>query len=139
MPEAVVTADSSLPVTELIMTTDSSLLCVSILACGVAAECSTLNLEVRVLACHRSCALGKGTLHDFPHFARKDYEIVSPECGDLRILRYNSGRHDSTSMIFGRQITAVEAEVKYKFRLRGGSVRHKSPTYICLETADSWI
>ncbi|KAI8486616.1 hypothetical protein Bbelb_355910 [Branchiostoma belcheri] len=41
----------------------------------------------------------------------KDYEIVSPECGELRILRYNSGRHDSTSMIFGRQITAVEAEV----------------------------
>ncbi|KAI8512950.1 hypothetical protein Bbelb_095890 [Branchiostoma belcheri] len=54
----------------------------------------------------------------------KDYEIVSPECGELRILRYNSGRHDSTSMIFGRQITPVEAEVKYKFRLRGGSVRH---------------
>ncbi|KAI8513378.1 hypothetical protein Bbelb_100170 [Branchiostoma belcheri] len=48
---------------------------------------------------------------------QKDYEIVSPECGELRILRYNSGRHDSTSMIFGRQITAVEAEVKYKFRL----------------------
>ncbi|KAI8496116.1 hypothetical protein Bbelb_259570 [Branchiostoma belcheri] len=69
----------------------------------------------------------------------KDYEIVSPESGELRILRYNSERHDSTSMIFGRQITAVEAEVKYKFWLRGGSVRHKSPTYICLETADSWI
>ncbi|KAI8517762.1 hypothetical protein Bbelb_037790, partial [Branchiostoma belcheri] len=51
----------------------------------------------------------------------KDYEIVSPECGELRILRYNSGRHDSTSMIFGRHITAVEAKVKYKFRLRGGS------------------
>ncbi|KAI8488175.1 hypothetical protein Bbelb_340240 [Branchiostoma belcheri] len=50
-------------------------------------------------------------------FGRKDYEIVSPECGELRILRYNSGRHDSTSMIFGRQITAVEAEVKYKFWL----------------------
>ncbi|KAI8500930.1 hypothetical protein Bbelb_210250 [Branchiostoma belcheri] len=50
---------------------------------------------------------------------KKDYEIVSPECGELRILRYNSRRHDSTSMIFGRQITAVEAEVKYKFRLRG--------------------
>ncbi|KAI8506596.1 hypothetical protein Bbelb_160230 [Branchiostoma belcheri] len=49
---------------------------------------------------------------------QKDYEIVSPECGELRILRYNSGRHDSTSMIFGRQITAVEAEVKYKFRLQ---------------------
>ncbi|KAI8494013.1 hypothetical protein Bbelb_283600 [Branchiostoma belcheri] len=48
----------------------------------------------------------------------KDYEIVSPECGELRILRYNSGRHDSTSMIFGRQITVVEAEVKYKFRLQ---------------------
>ncbi|KAI8506460.1 Multidrug resistance-associated protein 4 [Branchiostoma belcheri] len=48
----------------------------------------------------------------------KDYEIVSPECGELRILRYNSGRHDSTSMIFGREINAVEAEVKYKFRLR---------------------
>ncbi|KAI8497997.1 hypothetical protein Bbelb_239410 [Branchiostoma belcheri] len=57
---------------------------------------------------------------------KKDYEIVSPECGELRILRYNSGRHDSTSMIFGRQITAVEAKVKYKFRLRGGSVRHVS-------------
>ncbi|KAI8500571.1 Mothers against decapentaplegic 4 [Branchiostoma belcheri] len=53
---------------------------------------------------------------------QKDYEIVSPECGELRILRYNSGRHDSTSMIFGRQITFVEAKVKYKFRLRGGSV-----------------
>ncbi|KAI8516189.1 hypothetical protein Bbelb_070020 [Branchiostoma belcheri] len=51
---------------------------------------------------------------------QKDYEIVSPECGELRILRYNSGRHDSTSMIFGRQITAVEAEVKNKFWLRGG-------------------
>ncbi|KAI8519411.1 hypothetical protein Bbelb_026680 [Branchiostoma belcheri] len=50
----------------------------------------------------------------------KDYEIVSPEGGELRILRYKSGRHDSTSMIFGRQITIVEAEVKYKFRLRGG-------------------
>ncbi|KAI8516850.1 hypothetical protein Bbelb_054310 [Branchiostoma belcheri] len=35
---------------------------------------------------------------------QKDYEIVSPECGELRILRYNSGRHDSTSMIFGRQM-----------------------------------
>ncbi|KAI8520610.1 hypothetical protein Bbelb_003640 [Branchiostoma belcheri] len=58
----------------------------------------------------------------------KDYEIVSPECGELRILRHNSGRHDSTSMIFGRQITAVEAEVKYKFWLRGGSVRHQIPT-----------
>ncbi|KAI8492549.1 hypothetical protein Bbelb_295900, partial [Branchiostoma belcheri] len=56
---------------------------------------------------------------DTPDFS-KDYEIVSPECGELRILRYNSGRHDSTSMIFGRQITFVEAEVKYKFRLRGG-------------------
>ncbi|KAI8510763.1 hypothetical protein Bbelb_116790 [Branchiostoma belcheri] len=55
----------------------------------------------------------------------KDYEIVSPECGELRILRYNSRRHDSTSMIFGRHITAVEAEVKYKFRLREGSVRHE--------------
>ncbi|KAI8515962.1 hypothetical protein Bbelb_067750, partial [Branchiostoma belcheri] len=52
---------------------------------------------------------------------QKDYEIVSPECGELRILRYNSGRHDSTSNIFGRQITAVEAEVKYKFRLRRAS------------------
>ncbi|KAI8517867.1 hypothetical protein Bbelb_038840 [Branchiostoma belcheri] len=71
--------------------------------------------------------------------SHKDYEIVSPECGELRILQYNSERHDSTSMIFGRHITAVEAKVKYKFRLRGGSVRHKSPTYICLETADSWI
>ncbi|KAI8516968.1 hypothetical protein Bbelb_055490 [Branchiostoma belcheri] len=60
----------------------------------------------------------------------KDYEIVSPECGELRILRYNSGRHDSTSMIFSRQITAVEAEVKYKFWLRGGSVRHtRCPGY----------
>ncbi|KAI8497080.1 hypothetical protein Bbelb_250290 [Branchiostoma belcheri] len=49
---------------------------------------------------------------------KKDYEIVSPECGELRILRYNSGRHDSTSMIFGRHITAVEAKVKYKFRLQ---------------------
>ncbi|KAI8500576.1 hypothetical protein Bbelb_213940 [Branchiostoma belcheri] len=47
--------------------------------------------------------------------SHKDYEIVSPECGELRILRYNSGRHDSTSMIFGRQITAVKAEVN-----RGG-------------------
>ncbi|KAI8510994.1 WD repeat-containing protein 19 [Branchiostoma belcheri] len=56
---------------------------------------------------------------------KKDYEIVSPECGELRILRYNSGRHDSTSMIFGRQITAVKAKVKYKFWLRGGSVRHR--------------
>ncbi|KAI8483478.1 Guanylate-binding protein 6 [Branchiostoma belcheri] len=55
---------------------------------------------------------------------QKDYEIVSPECGELRILQYNSGRHDSTSMIFGRHITAVEAKVKYKFQLRGGSVRH---------------
>ncbi|KAI8503832.1 Metabotropic glutamate receptor 4 [Branchiostoma belcheri] len=52
--------------------------------------------------------------------SQKDYEIFSPECGELRILRYNSGRHDSTSMIFGRHITAVEAEVKYKFRLCGG-------------------
>ncbi|KAI8496642.1 hypothetical protein Bbelb_252970 [Branchiostoma belcheri] len=51
---------------------------------------------------------------------QKDYEIVSPECGELRILRYNSGRHDSTSMIFGRQITAVKAEVKYKFWLLFG-------------------
>ncbi|KAI8489170.1 hypothetical protein Bbelb_331550 [Branchiostoma belcheri] len=58
----------------------------------------------------------------------KDYEIVSPECGELRILRYNSGRHDSTSMIFGRHITAVKAEVKYKFWLRGGSVRHNGDT-----------
>ncbi|KAI8480234.1 Glutamate receptor ionotropic, delta-1 [Branchiostoma belcheri] len=53
-----------------------------------------------------------------PFHPKKDYEIVSPECGELRILRYNSGRHNSTSMIFGRQITIVEAKVKYKFRLR---------------------
>ncbi|KAI8507103.1 hypothetical protein Bbelb_155420, partial [Branchiostoma belcheri] len=64
---------------------------------------------------------------------QKDYEIVSPECGELRILQYNSGRHDSTSMIFGRHITAVEAEVKYKFRLRGGSVRHTSTSEMYIE------
>ncbi|KAI8516244.1 hypothetical protein Bbelb_048250 [Branchiostoma belcheri] len=65
-----------------------------------------------------------------PNPFMKDYEIVSPECGELRILRYNSGRHDSTSMIFGRQITAVEAEVKYKFRLRGESMRTGGPTVL---------
>ncbi|KAI8482839.1 hypothetical protein Bbelb_393740 [Branchiostoma belcheri] len=53
-------------------------------------------------------------------YGKKDYEIVSPECGELRILRYNSGRHDLMSMIFGRQITAVKAKVKYKFRLPAG-------------------
>ncbi|KAI8516907.1 hypothetical protein Bbelb_054880 [Branchiostoma belcheri] len=58
----------------------------------------------------------------------KDYEIVSPECGELRILRYNSRRHDSTSMIFGRQITAIKAKVKYKFQLRCRTSGSNSPT-----------
>ncbi|KAI8513402.1 hypothetical protein Bbelb_100410 [Branchiostoma belcheri] len=41
-------------------------------SCGAAAAFSTRNQRprVRVLTCHRSCALGNGTLHDFPHFAQ---------------------------------------------------------------------
>ncbi|KAI8518892.1 hypothetical protein Bbelb_021490 [Branchiostoma belcheri] len=42
--------------------------------------------RVRVLTCHRSCAPGKGTLHDFPHFAQMKMSIVLstvlvPGCG----------------------------------------------------------
>ncbi|KAI8500129.1 hypothetical protein Bbelb_224460 [Branchiostoma belcheri] len=52
-------------------------------SCGVAAEGSTRNLKVPgsspdMHTCHRSCALGKGTLHDdFPHFAQQTLEQSS--------------------------------------------------------------
>ncbi|KAI8498425.1 hypothetical protein Bbelb_236270 [Branchiostoma belcheri] len=40
--------------------------------------------RVRVLTCHRSCALGKGSLHDFPHFAQGDVKVTqgTPFLGD---------------------------------------------------------
>ncbi|XP_078688079.1 uncharacterized protein LOC144920082 [Branchiostoma floridae x Branchiostoma belcheri] len=52
--------------------------------CGVAsrARLGTKRSEVRVLTCQRSYALGKGTLHDFPHFAQVKMSIVLSHVGD---------------------------------------------------------
>ncbi|KAI8515362.1 hypothetical protein Bbelb_061750 [Branchiostoma belcheri] len=44
--------------------------CGVVLCNGKSARLGTKRPRVRVLTCHRSCALGKGTLHDFPHFAQ---------------------------------------------------------------------
>ncbi|KAI8515281.1 hypothetical protein Bbelb_060940, partial [Branchiostoma belcheri] len=55
-------------------------------SCGAASASSTRNQRprVRVLTCHRSCALGKGTLHDFPHFAQ--LTVLSKGINSLKVL-----------------------------------------------------
>ncbi|KAI8495719.1 hypothetical protein Bbelb_266910 [Branchiostoma belcheri] len=44
--------------------------------------------------CHRSCALGKGTLHDFPHFTQPHGDYITTH-GDYIITRTEAWRTPS--------------------------------------------
>ncbi|KAI8497206.1 hypothetical protein Bbelb_251550 [Branchiostoma belcheri] len=62
-------------------------------SCGVAAECSTRNQEVSGSSPDRSCALGKGTLHEFPHFAQIILTNTVKKPGGVEQMRPLLSRH----------------------------------------------